>query len=634
MHCPNCGAELDDGVAFCRECGCKIKKRFCRECGSELPDGAKFCPNCGAKVDVSFDQDKSEEKSFIDTSSQVSSNDHENKTSGSTYPSEDHAPHSRTSENQDWKDLSKKFSKANSSKDLKNSFSKVPLIGGALLIILILVFFSRMGTSNKPADEHTGEAKTPASAYALKDKNYEDVQIQFKTNGFSNITLSPQGDLITGWLTKENSVESVSIDGVDNFIAGAWYPKDADVVIRYHSFPTSQSSTAVKSDEENKSDDNELTIDKDAVIPEAPKGEMNGFNTDTNFDFKFHSLTFSMPSYYVVWDDVEGGAEKGFYVEGDDPCDIRFISDDFDYDLSKLSKANLEEVLKSGASSAIEALPEYPDLKIADYKIISVNSMPGITVTIDADKFYRKFACLFNSQQKKFYVIVITTEDKSGHSYLSDFDKIVESATVKTDSSNKKTTSGNDSATKPQATNPESTKQLSKKQPTESSSESVSSPKKAKKKNTSDDTTPQMPVMKGALVETAVEKAKKYGLLLVYEDDMGHSTKCKSLSDSTGGLMIDITYSTDTKEILCASIVTNKLASSTSQKKFVKGMASVLCPPKDTDKVSEWVNTNIGSEKQTSVNGFDYQLSLGPVENIIYDAGINQWENWALSFDE
>ena len=63
-------------------------------------------------------------------------------------------------------------------------------------------------------------------------------------------------------------------------------------------------------------------------------------------------------------------------------------------------------------------------------------------------------------------------------------------------------------------------------------------------------------------------------------------------------------------------------------------MASVLCPSKDTDKVSEWVNTNIGSEKQTSVNGFDYQLSLGPVENIIYDAGINQWENWALSFDE
>ena len=175
MHCPNCGAELDDGVAFCRECGYKIKKRFCRECGSELPDGAKFCPNCGAKVDISFDQDKSEEKSFIDTSSQVSSNDHENKTSGSTYPSEDHAPHSRTSENQDWKDLSKKFSKANSSKDLKNSFSKVPLIGGALLIILILVLFSRMGTSNKPADEHTGEAKTPASAYALKDKNYEDV---------------------------------------------------------------------------------------------------------------------------------------------------------------------------------------------------------------------------------------------------------------------------------------------------------------------------------------------------------------------------------------------------------------------------------------------------------------------------
>lgn len=54
MKCPNCGAELSDGVLFCKECGCKIQggmqKSFCRECGHELEPDSKFCSFCGTKV--------------------------------------------------------------------------------------------------------------------------------------------------------------------------------------------------------------------------------------------------------------------------------------------------------------------------------------------------------------------------------------------------------------------------------------------------------------------------------------------------------------------------------------------------------------------------------------------------------
>ncbi|NLD45653.1 MAG: hypothetical protein GX660_00445, partial [Clostridiaceae bacterium] len=57
MKCCNCGAELESGVAFCRECGEKVevqrmKKRFCRECGTEFAEGVKYCSNCGANTDV------------------------------------------------------------------------------------------------------------------------------------------------------------------------------------------------------------------------------------------------------------------------------------------------------------------------------------------------------------------------------------------------------------------------------------------------------------------------------------------------------------------------------------------------------------------------------------------------------
>lgn len=61
MKCQNCGAELQDGVLFCRECGSKIKKRFCRECGAEIKEDSRFCSNCGANLKFNFDNQCFEE---------------------------------------------------------------------------------------------------------------------------------------------------------------------------------------------------------------------------------------------------------------------------------------------------------------------------------------------------------------------------------------------------------------------------------------------------------------------------------------------------------------------------------------------------------------------------------------------
>ena len=55
MKCIKCGAPLQKGVLFCRECGTKVlprKKLFCRECGNKLASNDRFCKNCGAKVSV------------------------------------------------------------------------------------------------------------------------------------------------------------------------------------------------------------------------------------------------------------------------------------------------------------------------------------------------------------------------------------------------------------------------------------------------------------------------------------------------------------------------------------------------------------------------------------------------------
>ena len=95
--------------------------------------------------------------------------------------------------------------------------------------------------------------------------------------------------------------------------------------------------------------------------------------------------------------------------------------------------------------------------------------------------------------------------------------------------------------------------------------------------------------------------------------------------------MIDIIYSSNTKEILCATITTNKLSSQSEQHNFIKEMAGVVCPSSDVSTVIDWVNNNVGGNETTEVNGFTYEVSLGPVDNALYSAGEKNWESWELA---
>ncbi len=61
-HCPNCGAKIKPGMAFCSSCGTKLaveqpqpepkpaKPMFCANCGAQVSPDASFCTSCGAPI--------------------------------------------------------------------------------------------------------------------------------------------------------------------------------------------------------------------------------------------------------------------------------------------------------------------------------------------------------------------------------------------------------------------------------------------------------------------------------------------------------------------------------------------------------------------------------------------------------
>lgn len=59
--CPNCGADVAYGSAFCNSCGQAMAQnepataptdgRVCPSCGAPVPEGNLFCNSCGTKIE-------------------------------------------------------------------------------------------------------------------------------------------------------------------------------------------------------------------------------------------------------------------------------------------------------------------------------------------------------------------------------------------------------------------------------------------------------------------------------------------------------------------------------------------------------------------------------------------------------
>ena len=105
-----------------------------------------------------------------------------------------------------------------------------------MFILLALFCFGMSYFWEQATMPAVDEVKLPFSASDLKGENYEQVVADLENAGFSDITVTKQEDLITGFLTKEGSVEKVSINGDSDYDKGDIFPEKAKVIVIYHTF--------------------------------------------------------------------------------------------------------------------------------------------------------------------------------------------------------------------------------------------------------------------------------------------------------------------------------------------------------------------------------------------------------------
>ena len=117
----------------------------------------------------------------------------------------------------------------------------------AMIGFMVIGFGSMLGLtafldmSKKPdnKDIHTpsdGNLKLPDNISSYEYKSYTAIAALFESAGFTNVKCVALGDLFVGFIDKPGMVDSITING-ESMDTDKRYPKDAAIVISYHSKP-------------------------------------------------------------------------------------------------------------------------------------------------------------------------------------------------------------------------------------------------------------------------------------------------------------------------------------------------------------------------------------------------------------
>ena len=119
---------------------------------------------------------------------------------------------------------------------IKSSVQKTLIrVGGGVLETAVNAYSQSQSEKSNPKLK---DISVPRSSEDYHGMNVEDVRNELIAYGFTDIVLQPKMDLINGWITKDGTVEYVTIAGKPNFRKKAKFKAYERVVIIYHTFRT------------------------------------------------------------------------------------------------------------------------------------------------------------------------------------------------------------------------------------------------------------------------------------------------------------------------------------------------------------------------------------------------------------
>jgi len=297
-----------------------------------------------------------------------------------------------------------------------------------IILTFLVIVLAMMSLSCDSSADHIGEAKTPSGSSVQKGRMLEDVIKDFEDHGFKNIVLEKEEDLITGWLTKDGEVESVSVDADKDYLPDKWYPEQVEVIITYHTFPSDDDIAVEDADADNTPSEDEIEI---ASYVEE-RTQKNDFEASKNINIEFKGFSIQVPKYFID-EKVDDGYYHSYAQKG---VDITMISIAESYDDADTVSFDL---LLDDSDNLFRSITfMYDDAEIINSEIFSVEGTKGLLYQYkfsqDDIKGIGYHYCFPIVKSNKWGYINILNSFDSSYAYDEEFMRIIESIILSSNS--------------------------------------------------------------------------------------------------------------------------------------------------------------------------------------------------------
>ena len=472
----------------------------------------------------------------------------------------------------------------------------------------------------------------PLDSEDVKDMNFADIGELFASNGYTNVEVSELHDLDPD-TTDVDHINEVTVSESSDFHKGDSVPFDAAIVVNCH-YPYEKCNVDMKVDFLSN-----LFFDKygvefyldDEKIADLAHGE--DWNKELRLKVDTHTITFQSNENPSVKGEAEFDVTCNTEIEYDISCYSDYIS------------INTDHIYKESdvGENQIRIAWNYYSFSGEDYRDVTRKLKAAGFSNISEQPVYDIYFGITREGSVAQVSIDGSTDFKSGDIFDKDAEIVVSYHLKEEDDPSKPIeepvqSKKEDNISKKEDNTPKKEAPATSKEVYENVHSPQSETKAEENNQVSQEKEPDteessIPVMTGSSLEAVMAKAEEFGFSKAFDDeDFGHGTKLRQLHNPNDSIELDFVYYTSTKEIMMGTVVTFATATKEEQLSFIKAISGVLCPTESIEDVNSWINSNLGQAAETMIDGVDYELAFGEVDNALYYAGEKRWGDWDNSF--